>query len=221
MDWVFIPIVVGALVIGLILGHLAAEQRRKMWAALAEKHGFRHYEGDPLALRQVHSGFSLFQIGHSKKVLHTLEGLKDGQRWIVFDYRYTTGSGKHQQTHQRTGVLVDLPFRASRLKIRPEHFGDTIAAALGFDDIDMESDAFNRKYHVSAEVKRFAYEICNPRMMEYLIAAEGHCWEMQGNSLLFHSNRLRDFDEYEFEHALILVNGFMKHLPEHLSAGRV
>jgi hypothetical protein len=216
--WLIIPIMVIFAAGVLWLAHLEAERRRKMWAEIAARHGFVHHEGDPLRLREQNPGFALFQVGHSKRVLHTLEGERQGRPVVVFDYRYTTGSGKHQATHRRTGVLADLPFHAPRLRIRPEHLGDAFAAALGFDDIDFESDLFNRKYHVSSDDKRFAYDVCHPRLMEFLVAAEGHCWELNGRRLLFFSNRMKDFDAFELEHALLLLDGFLDRLPAHLAA---
>ena len=40
---------------------------------------------------------------------------------------------------------------------------------IGFDDIDFESAEFSRSFTVRSKDKRFAYDICNARLMEYLL----------------------------------------------------
>jgi hypothetical protein len=56
------------------------------------------------------------------------------------------------------------------------------AAALlgGEDEIKLESAEFSRVYCVRSGDKRFAYDVCNPQMMEYLLANRGLEIEIQG-----------------------------------------
>jgi hypothetical protein len=217
MDTLLVFLFFGLLVAGLIalaiyLNHL----RDEMWRELAERHGFRYHDGDPLDIRERQHGFALFELGHSPKVLRTLEGTWQGVSVVVFDYRYKTGSGKNQSTHHLTAIMADLPISCPRLRIRPEHFGDRIASALGFDDIDLEYEQFNEAFHVSGDDKKFAYDICHPQMMEFLLTAPTHCWELVGDRLLLYSHRRGSFDREEFEQALSLVAGFVEHIPDHV-----
>lgn len=104
------------------------------------------------------------------------------------DYHYTTTSRRDDKTethhHHFSFLLVELPYKSvPNLYIRREGFFDTIAGALGFDDIDFESVEFSKKFHVKSSDKKFAYDVCYPQMMEYLLAtspptielAEGVC----------------------------------------------
>ena len=79
-----------------------------------------------------------------------LEGTRNGVRWAAFDYRYSTGSGKNRRTHHWGVVLARVELSFPRAIIRPEGFLDSIASLAGFDDINFESEAFSRHFHVSA-----------------------------------------------------------------------
>jgi hypothetical protein len=57
----------------------------------------------------------------------------------VFDYQFTTGSGKSQHTYRQTVLAVESNgLHLPPFTIRPENFFDTIAGVLGFRDIDFE-----------------------------------------------------------------------------------
>lgn len=58
-----------------------------------------------------------------------------------------------------------------------------IAQAVGYDDIDFESHEFSRKYCVRSRNKKFAYDICNPRMIEYLLANRDLTIEIENRAL--------------------------------------
>jgi hypothetical protein len=47
----------------------------------------------------------LFSRGHSRRVANLMTGRLDGQQLAVFDYWYTTGSGKSQRSSAQTVVL--------------------------------------------------------------------------------------------------------------------
>ena len=55
-----------------------------------------------------------------------------------------------------------------------------LAQAVGYDDIDFESAEFSRKFCVRSKDKRFAYDVCHPRLMEYLLANHDLTLEIDG-----------------------------------------
>ena len=181
----------------------------------ATRLGLSASEGDPFGIREAEPGFQLFDLGHGKKVLRVLDGRWGGVPVRVFDYRYKTGSGKEESTHTLTALLAELPVRGERLRIRPEHFGDWIASAFGFDDIDFEYEEFNRRFHVSGD-KRFAYDICHPALIEFLLGAPEYCWELLDRHLLLYANRRSTFDPDEVERSLDLAAGFVGLIPDYL-----
>lgn len=170
------------------LGHQAQVARREALARVANRLGLRFdaeprdwgggffSSGAPLA------PFPVFDKGHSRRSSNHLEG--ELQVWdralglTLGDYRYriTSGSGKNRstRTYELSFLLVRLPFGAGLpgLRVRREGFGDRIAAAVGFDDIDFESAEFSRRFHVSSGDRRFAYNLIDPRMIEFLLDVE-------------------------------------------------
>ena len=196
-------------------------KRRQMWQELAKKYGLRYDSGDPLGLLERYE-FALFQNGHSQDVSNTLDGTVDGMDVAFFDFTYKTGSGKNQSTHHYSAMLTDLPIPRGQappgatLHIRPEHFFHRIASALGFDDINFEYERFNRAFRVTGSDKKFAYDICHPDMMEFLLAHPEHCWEIQAGKLLLYSDSMGTFDADEVERCLTDARGFLERLPSYL-----
>ena len=110
--------------------------------------------------------------------------------WL-YEYVFTTGSGKHQQTHHHEIALAALPAAFPGLTIVPENVGHKLFDALGGDDIDFESDEFSRRYWVRSPDRRFAYDIVHGRMMEHIMSPGLERWELKGPYVALWSQRSR------------------------------
>ncbi len=197
------------------LGIYFEHKRREMWRQIAAQHGFRYSPHDPFDLPDRYS-FALFKQGHSRKASNCLDGRYGGLPVILFDYRYRTGSGKSQQTHHVSALLVRMDIHCPCLTIRPESVMDKFAAFLGFDDIDFEYDRFNRAFHVNGDNKKFAYDVCHSDMMEFLLEQPSMTWELRGSDLLLYSWRMGTFDADEAARCLELATGFVQRIPDYL-----
>ena len=60
---------------------------------------------------------------------------------------------------------------------------------LGFDDIDFESVEFSRAFTVRSRNKRFAYDVCHGKMMEFLLCHPDTSLEFEGPCLAMSFNR--------------------------------
>jgi hypothetical protein len=104
-----------------------------------------------------------------------LQGRYDGREALVFDYRYSTTQSNGQttttQTHRFTVCVLGLPAALPRLELTGENALTRMAGALGFDDIELESEDFNRRYRVRSDDRRLAYDVLHPRAVERLLAA--------------------------------------------------
>ena len=77
------------------------------------------------------------------------------------------------------------------LTIGREGFFSKIGQALGFDDIDFESHEFSRKFLVRSKDKKFAYDVCNARMIDYLLSNTDLSIEIESNVLaIYFTGRL-------------------------------
>ncbi len=63
-------------------------------------------------------------------------------------------------------------------------FGGAVANALGFRDLQFESEQFNRAFRVKADDERYGHAVVTPRMMELLLARGEIGWRIEGNSLV-------------------------------------
>jgi hypothetical protein len=167
------------LLLVLLLGAVAAwalwrvqHQRRARYLAFAAERGWTYTPRDTALPRRFRG--EPFGRGSGRRATHVLRGQYGGREALVFDYRYVTRSsnGQHQttQTHRFTVCALALPTAVPRLQLTGENALTRMAGALGFDDVELESEDFNRRYRVSCDDRRFAYEVLHPRTMERLLA---------------------------------------------------
>ena len=207
---------VAALVIGLaVYGIIAAQRRKKDLAALAAEWGFSWDDDDPFGIEERYGEFHAIDRGHGRRAYNVFHGERNGCGVICFDYRYRTGSGKNQSTHHLSGAILDLGVRTPRLFIRPEGFLDKIAEFVGMDDIDFESAEFSRKFYVTSDNRKFAFDVFHARAMEYMLALpHGYTMELNGGLVMVHDDRT--WEPAEFDDAVRQVEGLVALFPEYL-----
>ena len=57
------------------------------------------------------------------------------------------------------------------LSVDPENFLERFVGRLTGNDIDLESEEFNRAFTVGCPDRKFASDVLHPQMMEFLLAA--------------------------------------------------
>jgi hypothetical protein len=141
---VFIVIAVG---VG-ILGHKLERRRTEALGAVAASLGLDFTPVDETGLESGFVGFNLFSHGRSRTIKNVAYGRVDEAEVMVFDYTYTTGSGKNRRTHHQTVAFLqsdalDLP----EFVARPEGLFDKIGQVFGYQDIDLPlHPEFSRRY---------------------------------------------------------------------------
>lgn len=192
-------VALGALAFGVML-YYREKQRREDLRTVAGKLGFSfHPDGDPHLLGRL-GQFHLFSQGHSRKVRNMMRGEIQDIAVSLFDYRYTTGSGKHSHTHAQTVVLFEseqlaLPF----FTLRPEGFFHKMAGAFGYQDIDFaDSPAFSDAYLLKGTDEDRIRAVFGPEVQAYY-TRHGHlCTEGGGGRLVhYHADRRIDPERIE------------------------
>jgi hypothetical protein len=126
--------------------------------------------------------------GDNGYAFNILRGTYHEQALFVFDHHYQTGSGKSREEHYGTIFMLIVKEAFPKVIVGHEREGllAKAAAALlgGEDEIKFESAEFSRIYCVRSGDKRFAYDVCNPQMMEYLLANRDLEIEIQGPVIL-------------------------------------
>jgi hypothetical protein len=162
---IFLALIV-ILIISACMEEKARRQRLAAYAALENLHFSPARQDDP---EDQYPGLVFFQRGNHRYAENFLIGKRGDYALIAFDYHFTTGSGKNRTRHHYAVVILRPPFLLTAMIIRPEGLWDRLTAAFGWDDIDFESAEFSRRFHVSSEDRRWAYDVLTPLTIEFLM----------------------------------------------------
>lgn len=200
------------------------KQRRLDMLALAEKLALRYDPGPDTHHDHQYAHFEIFRRGFGRRAFNTISGTirLGGRTYQIkmgdFRYKQEEGSGKNRRTVTYTFsyCILHLPFRQlPDLLVRPEGVFDRLAGFFGAGDIDFESDEFSRRFHVASPVKRFAYDLIDQRMMEYLLRSSPPMIDIEYARMCLSDGRTRWAIE-QFERTLGWTAGFVEHWPDHL-----
>ena len=189
--------VVVAMVIaaGAYFGYVKAKQRRELLQqfALGQKWTWtprddswtQRYPGTP------------FGDGDHREAKNVLQGEFRGRTMVAFDYSYQTHSsngkgGSSTQTHRFAFCALALPAWVPKLELLPESVFGRLGTALGMQDVELESEDFNRRYRVRCDNPKFAYDALPTRTMAKLLTrpalhlrfagTDALCWEPGSHS---------------------------------------
>jgi len=226
---VTVLIIIGVLVLFAVGAYYTHQQAKKRIAALqslADRFGLRFSPGANSHHDERFAQFAIFRVGTNRTAYNTLSGTKtiggQEQSVVMGDFRYTveSGSGKNRRrvTRQFSYVLVGVPHEdVPALLVRREHFFDKVTDFFGFDDIDFESVEFSRRFHVSSSNKRFAWDLVDPRMMEFLMAEEAPVIDMEDGWICVADKKKWPADR--FQKQFEFVERFLDHWPDHVVRG--
>jgi hypothetical protein len=179
-------------VVIMICGYIASLKRREAMAAVATRLGLRFSPHKDRGLARQYRFLDKLRRGSNRYAYNMLSGSYQGHEVLAFDYHYQTGSGKDTHHYHISFFVLHLPGVFPELTIGREHIFSKIAQAVGYDDIDFESHEFSRKFCVRSRDKKFAYDVCNAQMIEYLLANDDLTIEIESHALaLSFDRRLR------------------------------
>ncbi len=163
-------------------------ERREAFARLAAELGFSFRPDRDRRIADRYAFLDSLDQGSNRYAYNILSGEIDGESIEVFDYHYEThytdDKGRHHTNHHHFSFFVLLLSRTfPELRITKEGFFSKIAQAIGFDDIDFESHEFSRRFCVKSRDKKFAYDICNAQMIDYLLANTDLAIEIESNAM--------------------------------------
>ncbi len=183
-------------------GWLQNKKRREALAALAFKHGLEFLpHKDRSAIRQFEF-VDPIRKGSNRYLYNRIRGEMDGRPIETFDFHYETSStdskgNRRTSHHHGSCFLLMLPGAFPELRIYREGIFQKFAQAIGFDDIDFESVEFSKRYCVKSPDKKFAYDFCNARMIDYLLDEEDLYIEVEGAWLVLAFSRLARVEDWE------------------------
>lgn len=173
-----IIIVIGiALIFGALayFNYLQAKKRREAFARLAQELGLNFRPERDSGFARSYRFLNQMGDGSNRYAFNVLTGTIENQPVHIFDYHYETYStgrkGRRKTHHHFLSIFaLTLPTTFPEILITREHAFAKVFQALGFDDIDFESVEFSKRYNVRSSDKKFAYDVCNGQMIDYLLA---------------------------------------------------
>lgn len=221
-----IGLVLVAMVIVGIVGYQQARKRREALTALAMSLGWTFDPSNDYSWDDRYPQFQMFHRGEGRHAFNTLigtiaiDGVECRAQAGDYQYKTTSGTGKDRRTttHRFSYLVVHLPYPATpRLLVRSETFLDKFAGALGFDDIDFESEEFSRAFHVKSADRKFAYDVCHPRMMEFLLATRPPPVEIEQGCCCV-SDASRTWSPEQFAQRIRWASEFFSLWPDYLKS---
>jgi hypothetical protein len=111
--------------------------------------------------------------------------------FVAFDYSFVTddhssssSSTSSSTTHNFAVCALQLPAQFPRLQVTPENVLTRIGNAITGNDIELESEEFNRRFKVTCPIVKFACDVLPPRTMETMLARKSLSFRIEGNDLI-------------------------------------
>jgi len=184
-----LPFVGFAVVAAAVLwyGWYSAKKRRELFHGFALSQGWtwvarddswaERFSGDP------------FGQGDDRKACNVLSGAFRERPMVAFDYSYETHSTDSQghrstTTHSYAICALALPAPLPTFELVPEGFLGRVGTMLGMQDIELESEDFNRRFRVRCDEPKLAYDLLPARTMQALLTRPALHVRLRGNDAL-------------------------------------
>ena len=189
---IIVAVAIGAVIFVLIQA-AQERQRAEQLQAMAVRMGFAYSAQAESSLWGRVEDFNLFSQGRSRRIHNVLRRQIHDIDVTIFDYKYTTGSGKHSHTHYRTVMLFETArLELPRFTLRPEGFFHRVANKLGSQDIDFEAHpVFSEDYLLQGPDEDRIRRLFDEEALLYYTRHPELCTEGDGSRLVFYQGGRR------------------------------
>jgi hypothetical protein len=203
---VFFAIIAFSLII-FAVGAYFEKKRREALSAVAEELAFQFRPNGDAELNQLLSGFELFNLGHSRRMTNLLQGKTSDLELNLFDYQYTTGSGKNRTTRTYSIFVARRPgMKLPEFSLAPENFLHKIGSLFGFQDIDFDSHPrFSSRYLLRGSDEEAIRTLFKPKVLDWFEEHGGLTIEAKRDLVVFYKSprisptQIRNFMAEGFE----------------------
>ncbi len=176
LNFLFFAVIAGIVIAIAVIAHKRNQERIASLVGLARSCQWAFYPADPYGLPRRWGG-TPFDEGYDRAATNVLIGEVRGHPMVAFDYEYKTDTrdsdgDRRTTTHCFSVVALGMPCALPELQVGPEGLFARLGTALGMQDIELESEDFNRRYRVRCPVPKLATDVLTPRTMEALLASE-------------------------------------------------
>ncbi len=211
--------VVGLLILLIYVHFVTQRKKREAFFRLSVRLGLEYATEDPFDTPSL--PFELFDRGDRRGAENVLWGEVQGMKVRLFDYWYqvhhhNSNGPDTTSTSTFSCALAELDAMCPHLLIDHESFMSRLASRVGINDIEFESEEFNRAYKIASEDRRFAFAFIDATMMTWLMDEGGVArYEVIGPLALCYVDRV---GPAEYENLLEVLRRFRAHMPAVVSS---
>jgi hypothetical protein len=191
---------VAGLVVGVIYASVVMEKKRtKKVEEIAGGMGLVFSATGDSNLQSRLGAVNLFTHGRDRRLINLVSGATEECTISIFDYQYTTGSGKHSQTHKSTiAALESTNLKNPAFTLRPEDLFDKIGGMLGFQDIDFpDHEEFSRSFVLKGPEEAEIRSFFNKTLLDFFSERAGSSVEaIPGMMIYYIPGRRRKPEEF-------------------------
>lgn len=197
-----------------VFSYLAAKKRREAMATYAAGRGWRFEAEQPLLVDRFTG--PPFGLGFGRRAFNVLYGSHEGRDLVSFDYEYKTQTTNGKQTttqvHRFSVLGLSMGIFMPPLSVDPENFLERFVGRLTGNDIDVESEEFNRAFTVGCPDRKFASDVLHPQMMEFLLEHRqvGFRFEQDSMLMVAHGQRTPG----QIDATIQVMDGITDRVPE-------
>jgi carbonic anhydrase len=180
-----IAVIIAVAVVVTMYAKKRERERTQALKSSATLLGWQFAEEAPLTYLPHLETFALFSQGHSKHIRNLIYGETNGVKAALFDYAYTVGHGKHQQTfNQSVAYFEPSNLNIPVFSLRRENVMHKLIAAFGYQDIDFEHrPTFSSQYLLRGADEPGIRNIFTDALLGFYETSEGACTDGGGNQL--------------------------------------
>ena len=173
--------------------HASNKARTAAFKEQAEQMGLRFVDNPDGQILKHFGGFKLFNHGRARRMKNLVEGDSGDVKISIFDYQFTTGSGKSTTTHNQTIIsLQSSQLSCPEFTMRPEGFFDRIGSALGFQDLNFDSHPeFSKLFVLKGPDEAAIRSFFTPRLLEFFELHPKDTLEARDDMMFFYRGRTR------------------------------
>lgn len=201
------------------MAFIGESRRKKELEAWAAQRGYTIDWGRDGSVEDAFPELGCLREGDDRYGYEFIRGQWEGRAFNGFSYHYETSTTDSKGETQTTDHYFSVAYLESEvplqsLLIRSEGIFDKVATFFGKEDINFESAEFSKKFYVTTENRKWAYDVIHTRTMEFLLGAPRFTLQMSGNRFFAIRNEL--FKPADYDAAAGVLAGVLDNLPEYV-----
>jgi type II secretory pathway pseudopilin PulG len=165
--------VIALIVWGAVVANRKEQARIAELQNLALAKGWQFSAADPYGLPERWEG-DPFGNGYDREATNVLTGTAATHPMVAFDYSYKEDSTDSKgntttSTYHYAVCALAMPCPLPALHVAKEGVFARLGTMLGMQDIELESEEFNRRFRVRCPDPKLATDVLTPRTMQLLL----------------------------------------------------